>query len=62
MANKPISSSPLFGSASPQQVTEIQQEIRDFTAEAVRTREAAQELLRRTGVPSEKEASEKRES
>jgi hypothetical protein len=59
MANKPITSSPLFGSASPKEVTDIQQEIQEFTSKAARTRAAAKDLLRRAGVPSEKDSPKK---
>lgn len=56
MANKRVTSSPLFGSASPKEVTDIQKEIQDFTSRAARTRLAAQDLLRRAGVSPEEES------
>ena len=59
MANKVVSSSPLFGSASPKEVKDIQQEIHEFTSKAARTRAAAIDLLRRAGVPSEEDTPKK---
>jgi hypothetical protein len=50
MANKRVTSAPLFGSASKKEVTDIQREIRDFTSKATRDRALAEDLLRRTGV------------
>jgi hypothetical protein len=50
MASKRVSSSPLFGSASPQEVREIQDEIASFTAKLLKDVDRARKILRSTGA------------
>jgi hypothetical protein len=50
MANKSTSSAPLFGNASPQEVSAIQREIDAFTSRTVQTQAAARKMLVRLGI------------
>jgi hypothetical protein len=50
MVSKRVSSSPLFGSASPQEVREIQDEIDSFTAKLMKDVDRARKILRSTGA------------
>jgi hypothetical protein len=50
MANKSTSSAPLFGNASPQEVSAIQKEIDAFTSRTVQTQAEARKMLVRLGI------------
>jgi len=49
MENKRITSSPLFGSATPQQVRDIQNEIDAYTARLVKNTAEARKVLEQIG-------------
>jgi hypothetical protein len=49
MENKRITSSPLFGSATPQQVRDIQSEIDAYTARLVKNTTEARKVLEAIG-------------
>lgn len=56
MANKDVSSAPLFGRASAKEVKDIQESMDAYTARLLKDAKAAREVLRRTGaaVPDDK--------
>jgi hypothetical protein len=50
MANKRVTSAPLFGRASNKEVKDIQESMDAYTARLLKNAEAAREVLRRTGA------------
>lgn len=53
MANKSVSSAPLFGSSNPEQIRGIQKEINAATAEFLKDGTKRRELLRKIGAITE---------
>jgi hypothetical protein len=56
MANKRVTSEPLFGRASPKDVKAIQKHMTAHTAQLLKNADAARAVLRQTGAAEEPKA------